>query len=509
MSAATASYQAPLSVLLAGLGHVTAQQERNITGLCLDSRKVRPGDLFFALRGTREHGLAHASQALAAGAAALVWEPSPQHAELPPPLRERLDGVPAFAVNQLRQQVGVIADRFYGSPSDALTVIGVTGTDGKTSCSHFIAASLDGRDGRCGLIGTLGYGLYGALDAASHTTPDAIRVHGLLADMRAQGARYAAMEVSSHALDQHRVEGVRFHTAVLTNLSRDHLDYHGDVSAYSAAKRRLFLMPGLRHAVVNLDDALGRELARSVADSVQVIGYGMQARPSDATVPMVRGERLELNAAGLRLHMDTPWGSASIQSSLLGEFNASNLLAVLATLVVAGLPFEDACAALERLQTVPGRVERFGGDSGKPLVVVDYAHTPQALESVLHALRGHGRHQLWCVFGCGGERDAGKRPLMAAAVQRYADRIVVTDDNPRGEDPERIIAAIMTGFDQPHQVHVERDRARAIAFAIANAAADDIVLVAGKGHEDYQEIQGKRLPFSDRDRVRRELEVRT
>lgn len=504
---ASASYQAQLSVLLAGLSKVTAQQERVITGLCLDSRKVRPGELFFALRGTRDHGLEHASQALAGGAAALVWEPSPRYEELPPPLKERLGGVPAFAVNQLKEQIGVIADRFYGSPSDSLAVIGVTGTDGKTSCSHFIAASLDGRGGRSGLIGTLGYGLYGALGAASHTTPDAIRVHGLLADMRAQGARYVAMEVSSHALDQHRVEGVRFHTAVLTNLSRDHLDYHGDITAYAAAKRRLFLMPGLRHAVVNLDDALGRELACSLADSLQVVGYGMQSLPADTAVPMVRGERLELNAAGLRLHMDTPWGSACIQSSLLGEFNASNLLAVLATLVVAGLPFEDACAALERLQTVPGRVERFGG-GGKPLVVVDYAHTPKALESVLHALRGHGRGQLWCVFGCGGERDPGKRPLMAAAAQHYADRIVVTDDNPRGEDPDQIIAAIMKGFERPQDVCVERDRARAIAYAIANAAAEDIVLVAGKGHEDYQEVHGKRLPFSDRDRVRQELEVR-
>lgn len=500
--------QARLSELLAGLCEVSRAQDPLITGLTLDSRAVRPGDVFVALRGTRGHGLEHAEQALEAGAIALLWEPAPDVSQLPPPLTERLGQVPALAIQGLREQIGVIADRFYGSPSKELAVIGVTGTDGKTSCTHFIAASLDGRDGRCGLIGTLGYGLYGELDRASHTTPDAIRVHGLLADMRARGANRVAMEVSSHALDQRRVEGVRFHTAVLTNLTRDHLDYHGDVEAYAAAKRRLFMMPGLRHAVVNLDDALGRELAVGVADSVQVIGYGMEPAHHTLTDSVVRGERLELDARGLLLQVSTPWGSAVIRSALLGAFNASNLLAVLATLVVAGLPFEDACAAVEQLRTVPGRVERFGGEAGKPLVVVDYAHTPKALESVLHALRAHSQGRLWCVFGCGGDRDLGKRPLMAAAAERFADRVVVTDDNPRGEDPERIVADILAGFARPDDVMVERDRARAIAHAIGSAAASDVVLVAGKGHEDYQEVDGRRLPFSDREQVRSVLEVR-
>lgn len=505
MSGAPA-HQARLSTLLAGFAAVDPQQDCVITGLCLDSRRARAGDLFVAVGGQRSHGLDHLEQALSAGVAAVLWEPSPQYSELPPPLRPAR--LPVVAVEGLKHRIGVIADRFYGSPSERLTVIGVTGTDGKTSCSHFLAAGLDGRGGRCGLIGTLGYGLYGELDQATHTTPDAIRVHGLLADMRARGARYVAMEVSSHALDQGRVEGVRFDTAILTNLSRDHLDYHGDLAAYAAAKRRLFLMPGLRHAVVNLDDALGRELVESVADSVQVVGYGMAPGPVEHAVPTVRGELLALDAKGLRLQVDSPWGRAEIRSPLLGEFNASNLLAVLATLVLTGVEFDQACEALERLRTVPGRVERFGGSAGKPLVVVDYAHTPKALESVLHALRAHTEGELWCVFGCGGDRDPGKRPLMAAAAQRYADRVVVTDDNPRGEDPERIIADILSGLEQSQRVHVQRDRARAIAYAVAHAGVDDVVLVAGKGHEDYQEVAGRRLPFSDREQVRRELEVR-
>lgn len=495
-----------LSELLAGVVPVASSEDPLITGLHVDSREVRPGGIFFALQGTRGHGLDHAAQALEAGAAAILWEPAPLYSELPPPLRRQAAGVPAIVLKGLREKIGVLADRFYGFPSREMHVIGVTGTDGKTSCSHFIAASLHQRAGRCGLIGTLGYGLFGALHPPTHTTPDAIRVHGLLADLRDQGARHVAMEVSSHALDQYRVSGVRFDTAVLTNLSRDHLDYHGDLQAYADAKRRLFLMPELRHAVLNLDDAFGRELLTDVAGDVEVVGYTLSAESAAPGLDVVRGDGLELDESGLRMQVSSPWGEARIRSPLLGAFNASNLLAVLATLVLSGMPFEQACAALGELQTVPGRVERFGGGANQPLVVVDYAHTPKALESVLQAVRAHSRGAVWCVFGCGGERDRGKRPLMAAAAERYADRVVVTDDNPRAEDPDQIVTEILAGFAAPAGVQVMRDRAQAIAYAIAQAQPHDVVLVAGKGHEDYQEIAGTRWPFSDREQVRRQLE---
>ncbi len=507
MSGAAQKIEMRLDALLAGLADVRAPGDCLISGLCLDSRRAQRGDLYFALQGRRSHGLEHLQQVLDAGVAAMLWEPSPQFSELPPPLRARLGRLPAAAVNGLAQLVGVIADRFYGSPSTAMSVIGVTGTDGKTSCSQFVAASLDGHGGRCGVIGTLGYGLHGELKPASHTTPDAVRVQQLLADMRNHGGRYAAMEVSSHALDQGRVSGVHFETAVLTNLSRDHLDYHGDVEAYAAAKRRLFTTPGLRHAVVNLNDAFGRDLAQRLDAEVRVIGYGLGPLQGTGAIDTVRGEQLELNAHGLSMQIHSPWGTAAIRSPLLGAFNASNLLAVLTTVILAGLSFENACAAIQDLRTVPGRVERFGGHAGKPLVVVDYAHTPKALESVLQALRAHTDGRLWCVFGCGGERDAGKRPLMGAAAQRYADCVVITDDNPRAEDPDRIIADILTGIEHQQAVHVERDRARAIAYAIGNCNAADVVLVAGKGHEDYQEVGGRRLPFSDREHVRLQLEA--
>lgn len=495
-----------LSRLLEGLIAVPAQVDRELTGLCLDSRRARPGELFLACGGRRAHGLEHLDDALAKGVAAVLWEPVAPFEQLPPPLEARLRGIPAFAVPDLQQRIGALADRFFAAPSRDLHVVGVTGTDGKTSCSQFLAASLHRPDAPCGVLGTLGYGLYGALEPASHTTPDAIRVHGLLARMREQGARHAVMEVSSHALDQGRVAGVRFDTAVLTNLSRDHLDYHGDERAYAAAKQRLFRSPGLRHAVINLDDVFGRNLLALLDPGVQVVGYTLSADP--APVPAVRGRDLRLDETGLSMSVDSPWGSAPVRSSLLGRFNASNLLAVLAALVPAGVAFEDACARVSALETVPGRMERFGGTDGSPLVVVDYAHTPQALAHVLEALRPHTRGRLWCVFGCGGDRDPGKRPLMGAVAARSADRVVITDDNPRSEDPAAIVEDILGGIGDRAAVQVLRDRAEAIAFALEHAGGDDVVLVAGKGHEDYQEVAGRRLPFSDREQVRRRLEAR-
>lgn len=484
-----------LSTVLRGLVDVPAALDVEIQGVCADSRHVQAGDLFLACAGAHAHGLDYLAQVVQAGAVAIVYEP-PAAAH---PALAAACGVPLLALSGLHDQFGTIAARFYQQPSQALDVIGITGTNGKTSCSQFIAQALDEPRQRCGIIGTLGYGLYGELVAGERTTPDAVEVQRLLADMLAHDARHVAMEVSSHALDQGRVNGVDFQIAVWTNLTRDHLDYHGDMAAYALAKQRLFKAPGLRHAVINLDDDYGRELLAAIPAGVQIIGYTLNATQHATlnTQQVLAGSDLQLTDAGIDLHVRSPWGEGRLRAGLLGRFNASNLLAALATLLALGMPFDSAVQRLGRVGTVPGRMERFGGGR-QPLVVVDYAHTPDALEQALRALRGHCHGKLWCVFGCGGERDTGKRPLMGEVAELNADRVVVTDDNPRGEDPIQIVADIMAGMRNPDAAYLRRDRTQAIAFAIEQSRPGDVILVAGKGHEDYQQIGTRRIPYSDR-----------
>jgi len=490
-----------LAGLLKGLGETEIKQDMTISGLALDSRKVRPGDLFLAVAGTRTHGLHHARQALALGAAAVAWEPladDPALAEMAAQL-----AVHAVAVPQLGRQAGVIADRFYGHPSGGLFMIGVTGTDGKTSCSHFIAQALNSPERRCGVIGTLGYGLYDELSTSAHTTPDALTLQRSLLEMQQRGARCVVAEVSSHAMDQGRVSGVDFDVAVLTNLSRDHLDYHNDLESYAAAKRALFHCAGLRYAVINADDAFGSALLDDVPPGVAPVAYRLEGEPYRTRCPAqwVIGRRPRFDMAGMQLEVSTPWGSGELQSTLLGRFNASNLLATLACLCVVGLPFEEALQRLAETRTVPGRMERFDSGPAHPLAVVDYAHTPGALEGALQSLRTHCRGRLWCVFGAGGDRDRGKRPLMGAIAERHADVVVLTDDNPRSEDPAGIVADIRAGMKRPEVARAEHDRGSAIAAALQAAGPDDIVLIAGKGHEEVQLVGDQAVPFSDRERV--------
>jgi len=500
-----ASEQRPiprLADLLAGIAAVEPEADRPVAGLALDSRRVEPGWVFLALAGTRTHGLEHAEAAIAAGAVAVLWQAEGQAAPIALNWRPGPGGnkVPLLAIPGLSSLVGVIADRFYGQPSRALFTVGVTGTNGKTSVSHFLAQALSG-DTPCGVIGTLGNGLYGHLAETRHTTPDAITTHALLAQMRAEGAAAAVLEVSSHGLEQGRVGGVVFDSAVFTNLSHEHLDYHGDMAAYGRAKRRLFEMPGLGTAVINADDAFGRELLAGLASGVEAVSYGLG---SQGPVPTLLGRELRLDLEGLRLHVRSPWGEGELVSSLLGRFNAANLLAVLGVLLAHGMALDTALARLAGVTTVPGRMERFGGGE-RPLLVVDYAHTPDALEQVLTALREHTEGSLWCVFGCGGERDRAKRPAMGRAAERLADFLVLTDDNPRGEDPWDIVSHIQAGMSRPDAAYVERDRAAAIERAFALAGPGDVVLVAGKGHEDYQEVGAERRPFSDVEQVCRLL----
>ncbi|MFA5082420.1 MAG: UDP-N-acetylmuramoyl-L-alanyl-D-glutamate--2,6-diaminopimelate ligase [Hydrogenophilaceae bacterium] len=454
----------------------------NSLGMTADSRRVRPGDIFLAMPGEVHDGRQHIPAAVAAGAAGIVWEPAghvwPAGLDLP-----------NWPVAGLKQQAAGLAADWWGRPSEKLWMIGITGTNGKTSCSHWLAESLSRLGRKTAVIGTLGNGFPEQLAGASHTTPDAVTLQGLLAGYRDAGAAGVAMEVSSHALDQGRVAGVQFDVAVLTNLSRDHLDYHGDMAAYAHAKARLFDWPDLKWAVLNQEDALGQRLyADLVGRSVQRLGYGF-------TSGEIRGSGLDLSADGLAMSVATPWGKGELNAPLMGRFNADNLLACLGALLASDVPLEDALHALSGVQPAPGRMQKVAAPAGAPAVVVDYAHTPDALEKALATLRPLADRRLICVFGCGGGRDKGKRPLMGETAARLADITIVTSDNPRNEDPEAIIAEIRAGM--TGQERVESDRARAIAGAIAMAAAGDVVLIAGKGHEDYQESHGERRWFSD------------
>ena len=468
-----------------------------VRGLVMDSRAIEPGDAFVAIGGFGAHGLGFVEQAKNAGASAILFEP-PTPAELPAPAG-------AIGVPGLRSRLGEMADRFHARPSRDMTMVGVTGTNGKTSTVQLLTQAWQVRGTRSGSIGTLGAGLYGHVVPTGFTTPLVLQMHALLAQLRDAGAKAVAMEVSSHALDQGRVDGVHFDVAVFTNLTRDHLDYHGDMASYGEAKARLFAWPELKAAVINLDDDFGRELFASLPEGVR--GIALSSRGAGSAT--LRAGQVQLDGTGIAFDLEADGQSHPVQSKLLGRFNVDNLLAVAGVLHALGESPADIARTLSRLQPIHGRMNRLGGDAGRPLVVVDYAHTPDALEQALSSLREHAQARLVCVFGCGGERDAGKRPQMAASAERLADRVIVTDDNPRGEDGDAIVADILAGFDKPEAVVVQRDRARAIARAIGEAAPGDIVLVAGKGHEPYQEINGIKHPFDDTAIALQALEART
>ena len=472
----------PLDVpaLLARLGVFP----RRITA---DSRRVEPGVAFAAYPGLHADGRRFVADAIARGACAVLWEAQGF-------AWDAKWQVPNAGVEGLKARLGHVADFIYGSPSKSLWMAGVTGTNGKTSCALWIAQAMDACGRRAGVIGTLGNGLVGALAPATHTTPDAAVLHELLRQFAAAGAQAVAMEVSSHGLDQGRVDGARFDVALFTNLTRDHLDYHGTMAAYGAAKAKLFAWPGLGTAVINADDPFGQ----SLVDAAR--GRGQRVLTYSLANGDIVASRVTTDRHGMHVDIGTPWGPASLFAPVVGLFNAQNLLGVLGVLLAGDVPLADAVAALARLSAPPGRMQRFGGDD-RPLVVVDYAHTPDALEKALVALLPSVVEggQLICVFGCGGDRDPGKRGEMGRVAALHAYRVVVTSDNPRGEDPEAIASAIVKGVRDAgnHRWKVELDRRAAIAHAVASAHVGDVVLVAGKGHETYQERNGERTPFSD------------
>lgn len=473
-----------------------AQLGVTVTRLVTDSRAIVAGDTFVAYVGEKQDGRTFITQAIARGANAVLWEA--QGFVWNPAWQ-----VPNVGIANLRQQAGELADAVYGQPSEKLWVVGVTGTNGKTSTSHWISEVLTQNTRKCALIGTLGNGFQGALQPSVNTTPDAIRVHLALADYWQQGAQAVAMEVSSHALSQDRVNAVRFDVALLTNLSRDHLDYHGSMEDYAASKQKLFEQHDLKYAVLNFDDVYGRELSAAIDfGQTEVIGYGLSEDARDwgkqRGFPVVQGELRAMDRAGLQLAIQCDWGDGLISSGLIGRFNAENLLAVLAVSLVSGVPFDAAMQSLATVQPVAGRMQCLTLPN-KPNVLVDYAHTPDALEKVLLTLReSSGTGKLYCVFGCGGDRDRGKRALMGKVAEQYADGGIVTSDNPRSEMPAQIIAEVLSGMGK-NTFEVVVDRALAIQRMIQHATPNDTVLIAGKGHENYQEIQGIRYPFSDVD----------
>lgn len=484
-----------LSTLLQGIAPVPSVFDVTIHGLKTDSREVRAGDAFIALAGARTPADHYIEHAIGAGATVVLLEVM-QAEEC-----HEHEGVLIVPVTDLRARLGKIADRFFEHPSQRLRLIGVTGTNGKTSVSHYIATLLQETGTPCGVIGTVGYGMPGALQQGSHTTPDVVQVNRVLSKILAQGGRAAAMEVSSHALDQGRIDDLTMTGAVFTNLTRDHLDYHGSMEAYGAAKARLFEREELHFAVVNFDDPFGRQLYEQLEGKCDRVRYSLHESQTELWLT-----EFSPSIDGFTASVDGLWGRFEISAPVLGSFNVSNILAAMAAVLSLGVPVERVQRAVERLSPPPGRLEPFAGGNGVR-VVVDYAHTPDALSSALAALRPHVGGRLFCVFGCGGDRDTGKRPEMAREAEKAADVVIVTDDNPRSEDPETITSDIVAGFSHPEQVTVIHDRAEAIRQAVQSAVAGDIVLIAGKGHEAWQEMAGQRIPFSDAEQVRHALSL--
>jgi UDP-N-acetylmuramoyl-L-alanyl-D-glutamate--2,6-diaminopimelate ligase len=480
------------------LDGIAAAPPVRVEGLTLDSRAVGEGDAFVALKGTSRHGLEHAAEAAKRGARAVLWDPDEGASPAP------ASGEVAYvAVRELRDRLGGIADRFYGAPSSRLTVAGVTGTNGKTTCAWLLAGAVNGLARRGAYLGTLGAGFPPSLETGALTTPDVITLHRQLRALADAGATHVAMEVSSHALDQRRVAGVRMQVAAFCNLSRDHLDYHGSMERYAEAKERLFHLPGLERAVINVGDPAGSRFAAALAPGVELTAVAVGGEAPEAP-RFIHVGRVRAADGGLELEISGHFGRRRLRSRLIGSFNAENLAVTLGVLLAWQFDADEAIAALGACAAPPGRMEAHRLGNGA-LAVIDYAHTPDALSKALSALRAHARGRVLVVFGCGGERDPGKRPLMGEAAERLADRVIVTDDNPRGEDADRIVAMILAGMRAPARARIERDRAVAIRTAIDEARPGDAVLIAGKGHEEYQQVGHERRRFSDRECLRAHL----
>jgi UDP-N-acetylmuramoyl-L-alanyl-D-glutamate--2,6-diaminopimelate ligase len=467
-----------------------------IADLTLNSNDVIQNSIFIALRGANHHGLSYVKSAIEKGAVAILFDK--EDAELADEILAD-SNVLKIGVADLANNLGDIAARFYTQPSKKMNVIGITGTNGKTSCSQFLAQVLE----NSGVIGTIGWGKLDNLRETLNTTPDALAVQKMLATLKNESCENVAMEVSSHGLVQGRVNGVQFKGAIFTNFSRDHLDYHKTMEAYLEAKLKLFDSPNLECAIINLDDEISEKVIAVIPSHIEIIGVTTKndIAPRGQTLS---AKNIDLNLSGIQF--DAVWQNQkqACHVPLIGKFNLENVLCVLATMLKLGIDFSDAAKRLKNLKPVAGRMEKFGGENNQPLVIVDYAHTPDALEKVLSGLRLHTKGKLSVVFGCGGNRDKGKRAQMGRVAEEFADYVIITDDNPRFESSEDIIEDILSGFFN-NEAKVIYEREKAIQRAIEHANAQDCVLIAGKGHEDYQEINGEKFPFSDAECVKKIL----
>lgn len=483
-----------LSELLEGVVNVAPESDQEIVSVQTDSRKLKQNDVFIAMPGDGRHGLEFLDDAVKSGACCVLYDLADAE-KFKDALAIYKEDILIYAVASVRDVAGVVIDRFYHSPGKQFQIVAVTGTDGKTSVSRFIAQAMS-NEMKTALIGTTGNGVWGKLKTATHTTPDVLSLHKMLFELKNQHAAFLAMEVSSHGIEQQRIAGVDINTAVLTNVTRDHLDYHGTVEKYQAIKKQLFSQSSVENVVLNIDDAVGIELANELQNKKNIWAYSLETKTS-LSVSQINVSSIAADQSGFVVKVNTPQGVADLRVPLLGRFNISNVLAVLAVLLINKVALNKAIEYISRLETVPGRMEVFHAEN-KATAVVDYAHTPKALELALKALREHFTGKIWCVFGCGGDRDQGKRPLMGAVAENVSDAVVITDDNPRNENSDVIIEQILAGMKQPEKAKVITDRQQAIEYACEHAAVNDVVLVAGKGHEEYQIVGDDKKLFSDR-----------
>lgn len=495
-----------LSELLQGLVDADALPSCSVSGLALDSRDIRAGDVFIALQGDTGHGIEFAQAAVNNGAVAILRDANEAKAvESVVSFAAIKSQIPVIAVPGLVDNLARLTVRFYGNATKNLNMIGITGTNGKTTCSQYIAQALNHYRSTA-VMGTLGNGFLGNLRVTRHTTPDNIALHRMLNEFYADGAMNVVMEVSSHGIEQGRVENLHFDLVMFTNLTRDHLDYHGSMAAYGEAKRKLFESYHASVAVINADDDFGRTLLAELPAHIRKISYSIApAAHSEQNEEYVHATSIVQTNQGMFINIDSSWGKTELRTPLLGRFNASNLMGVLAVLLCMDFSLQSAVRQIAAFVAIPGRMQSIAAANRHPMVVVDYAHTPDALQNVLRAVAEHrdGEHadadqaggRIWCVFGCGGDRDKGKRAAMGRIARELADEIVLTDDNPRTEAAQDIIADITAGFDAETKYTAIHDRKAAIRHAIEQAGPADIVLIAGKGHEQYQIIGKEKRPY--------------
>jgi len=497
MSVEKLNYIKSLKHILIGLSEVVSTTE--VTGIAIDSRKVEPGNLFLAYRGTNHNGLEYIDNAINAGAAVVVVD----EAEV---FNSESISKEIFKVPELRKNAGLIISRFYGNPSKNIKITGVTGTNGKTTISYLLAYAMHELKRNSAIIGTLGNGLFGQIEASKTTTPDPVKLHSLFSLWENQ-VDFVAMEVSSHALDQGRTEGTEFNTAVFTNLSRDHLDYHKTFDDYISAKFSLFKKTGLENAVINIGDPYGVKLIEKLSKDLNVFAYSAKKSNLEfyrrEKISFICCEQVEVESFAAKIiRVQSPWGNVIIRVNLLGEFNIDNVLAAFTVLCISGVSIEEAATVLSSFTGLPGRMEVFSS-AEKPLIIVDYAHTPDALEKALTSLKSYCKGKLFCVFGCGGGRDVGKRAKMGSVAELLSDRIILTNDNPRDESPDQIFENILEGIQNKSKVIVKEDRSDALISTFLEAKKDDVILLAGKGHEITQQLGSIIVPFSDRELAKR------